>query len=135
MASTDDAAVLQELLRDAFTADAYDPAGLYFGTRSGEVYGSRDDGETWEEAALREVCEETGCEARVVSFAGSASWFQRRSPRLALYWHMALVHEEPFEETNEVDALEWLAPADALQRLDLEAERVAAGLVVAHLGA
>ncbi|MGH9210480.1 MAG: WD40/YVTN/BNR-like repeat-containing protein [Acidimicrobiales bacterium] len=35
------------VLRDAFTTDGHDPAGLYFGTRSGEVYGSTDDGESW----------------------------------------------------------------------------------------
>ena len=36
------------VLRDAFAADQQDPAGLYFGTRSGELYGSRDDGQTWQ---------------------------------------------------------------------------------------
>jgi photosystem II stability/assembly factor-like uncharacterized protein len=35
------------VLRDAFTTDGQDPAGLYFGTRTGEVYGSIDDGESW----------------------------------------------------------------------------------------
>jgi hypothetical protein len=28
-------------------ADTLNPAGIYFGTRSGKVYGSRDEGETW----------------------------------------------------------------------------------------
>jgi len=44
--------------------------------------GRLDEGETWEEAALREVTEETGCEARITSFAGAASYVQRRTPRL-----------------------------------------------------
>jgi photosystem II stability/assembly factor-like uncharacterized protein len=35
------------VLRDAMVADAANPAGIYFGTRLGEVYASRDDGETW----------------------------------------------------------------------------------------
>ena len=35
------------VLRDAFTTDGHDPAGLYFGTRTGEVYGSTDDGDSW----------------------------------------------------------------------------------------
>jgi hypothetical protein len=35
------------VLRDGFTTDGDDPAGLYFGTRSGEVYGSTDDGASW----------------------------------------------------------------------------------------
>jgi photosystem II stability/assembly factor-like uncharacterized protein len=39
------------VLRDAFTSDEHDPAGLYFGTRSGELYASYDDGERWETLA------------------------------------------------------------------------------------
>src|SRR5436190_9647673 len=39
------------VLRDAFCTDGCDPAGLYFGTRSGEVYGSADEGETWQQLA------------------------------------------------------------------------------------
>jgi photosystem II stability/assembly factor-like uncharacterized protein len=35
------------VLRDAMIADSGDPAGVYFGTRLGEVYASRDDGDTW----------------------------------------------------------------------------------------
>ena len=35
------------VLRDAFTTDDADPAGLYFGTRTGQVYGSADDGDSW----------------------------------------------------------------------------------------
>jgi hypothetical protein len=35
------------VLRDAFTTDGDEPAGLYFGTRSGEVYGSADAGASW----------------------------------------------------------------------------------------
>jgi len=29
------------------TADSLDPAGIYFGTRNGELYGSIDEGKTW----------------------------------------------------------------------------------------
>ncbi|MDQ1402827.1 MAG: hypothetical protein QOG03_1143 [Actinomycetota bacterium] len=39
------------VLRDAFTADRLDPAGLYIGTRTGEVFGSPDAGESWQELA------------------------------------------------------------------------------------
>ena len=35
------------VLRDSMIADASEPAGIYFGTRLGEVYASRDDGDTW----------------------------------------------------------------------------------------
>lgn len=35
------------VLRDAMCVDTADPAGVYFGTRSGAVYASRDEGEHW----------------------------------------------------------------------------------------
>jgi hypothetical protein len=35
------------VLRDAMTVDDADPAGVYFGTRSGEVFASPDEGATW----------------------------------------------------------------------------------------
>ena len=35
------------VLRDAMVADSADPAGVYFGTRLGEVYASRDGGDGW----------------------------------------------------------------------------------------
>lgn len=37
----------ETVLRDALTADSSDPVGIYFGTRSGQVFGSRDEGRTW----------------------------------------------------------------------------------------
>jgi hypothetical protein len=38
---------LETVLRDALAADSLDPAGVYFGTRSGGVYASRRDGDAW----------------------------------------------------------------------------------------
>jgi photosystem II stability/assembly factor-like uncharacterized protein len=35
------------VLRDAMSTDAENPAGVYFGTRNGWLYGSRDEGESW----------------------------------------------------------------------------------------
>jgi hypothetical protein len=37
----------ETVLRDALTTDAHDPAGVYFGTRSGKVYASADHGDSW----------------------------------------------------------------------------------------
>ncbi len=39
------------VLRDAMCADDADPAGVYFGTRGGEVYASADEGEHWQAIA------------------------------------------------------------------------------------
>ena len=38
----------ETILRDAMTADSYDPVGIYFGTRSGKLFGSNDEGKTWQ---------------------------------------------------------------------------------------
>jgi hypothetical protein len=35
------------VLRDAMCTDGADPAGVYFGTRAGDVFATRDEGETW----------------------------------------------------------------------------------------
>ena len=37
----------ETVVRDAMTADALQPGGIYFGTRSGQIFGSADDGKTW----------------------------------------------------------------------------------------
>ncbi len=37
----------ETVLRDAMATDTLNPAGVYFGTRSGKVFGSNDGGATW----------------------------------------------------------------------------------------
>jgi len=39
------------VLRQAMAGDDRDPAGIYFGTNSGSVFGSTDEGDTWQEIA------------------------------------------------------------------------------------
>jgi len=38
---------LETILRDNMNADANNPTGLYFGTRSGKIFGSIDGGDSW----------------------------------------------------------------------------------------
>ncbi len=38
----------ETVLRDAMTADTLDPTGIYFGTRSGQLFGSSNEGRTWQ---------------------------------------------------------------------------------------
>lgn len=38
----------ETVLRDGLTADKSSPTGLYFGTRSGKVFASKDSGESWQ---------------------------------------------------------------------------------------
>jgi hypothetical protein len=37
----------ETVLRDALAVDALAPAGVYFGTRSGKLFASRDEGKSW----------------------------------------------------------------------------------------
>ncbi|CAN5643945.1 sialidase family protein [soil metagenome] len=41
----------ETVLRDGMSADPLHPAGIYFGTRSGKLYGSADEGTSWREIA------------------------------------------------------------------------------------
>ena len=38
----------ETVLRDALVTDSLDPVGIYFGTRSGQLFGSNDEGKSWE---------------------------------------------------------------------------------------
>lgn len=38
----------ETVLRDAMATDSLEPTGIYFGTRSGQVFGSRDEGRSWQ---------------------------------------------------------------------------------------
>ena len=37
----------ETVLRDALAIDSFDPAGIYFGTRSGQLFASTDEGKSW----------------------------------------------------------------------------------------
>jgi photosystem II stability/assembly factor-like uncharacterized protein len=39
------------VLREAMAIDSYDEPGLYFGTSTGQVFASRDEGDTWTQIA------------------------------------------------------------------------------------
>jgi photosystem II stability/assembly factor-like uncharacterized protein len=48
----------ESVLRDGLAVDSHDPAGVYFGTRSGKLYASASDGDRWTEMAdsLPPIC-------------------------------------------------------------------------------
>lgn len=85
--------------------------------------GKLEPGESFPGAALREVAEETGCPPRLADFAGYALYPAKHGLKLVLFWHMLADHAPRFEPNDEVDRLAWLAPEDAVRRLDYPAER------------
>lgn len=82
-----------------------------------------DEGETWQEAAVREVREETNCDGRLGDFAGCTCYVVNGVPKIVLFWHMELVEERPFSPNDETDHLLWLEPAEAVQKLSYDGER------------
>ncbi len=92
--------------------------------------GKLERDESWPEAALREVKEETQCRGRLGSFAGSVIYSVDGVPKIVLFWNMTLVGDCKFVPSGEVDALQWLPVKEALKTLDYAGERA---LVEANL--
>ena len=70
--------------------------------------GKLDAGETFEQAALREVLEETGMSCEVVRFVGTTNYTHRKGkPKIVAYYLMS-VSEGEFTPNEEVDVLVWL---------------------------
>ncbi len=85
--------------------------------------GKLDRDEGWEEAALREVEEETGLRCRLLEELDPISYRDPKGrPKLVRYWLMEPVSGS-FEPNKEVDRFEWLALDDALARLTYEHDR------------
>jgi len=85
--------------------------------------GKLEEGESFEDAAVREANEETGCEVRLGAFAGASAYESRRGPKVVLYWHMDFVRAGRPRSAEEVDEVRWLTPGEALRRLDRERDR------------
>lgn len=68
------------VLRDAMAVDSEDPAGVYFGTRNGWLYGSRDEGKSW--SAIEKNLPPVTC-VRAVTIRGIEKARARRRRRKA----------------------------------------------------
>jgi 8-oxo-dGTP diphosphatase len=80
--------------------------------------GKLDPGEGWEDAALREVHEETGLRCRLLEELGATAYTDRKGRAKAVrYWLMEAEDDGGFEPDEEVDELRWLAPGAAVELL------------------
>jgi 8-oxo-dGTP pyrophosphatase MutT (NUDIX family) len=93
--------------------------------------GKLEQGETFDEAARREVQEETGLSCRLVRFIGHTEYVDRKGrPKAVAYWVMEVIGGS-FTPNLEVDELRWVDLEEAGRLLTYPRDRE----LVAVLGA
>ena len=85
--------------------------------------GKLDPGEGPQEAALREVREETGYSCRTVREVGSIGYQLRSGRRKAVRYWLMRAEDGKFEVNAEVDKVKWLTAAEAASRLSYRKDR------------
>ncbi len=85
--------------------------------------GKLDRGESFEDAALREVREETGFACALGRELPSSEYRDNKDrPKLVRYWLMEVEGGE-FEPNDEVDEIRWATPAEAHELLTYDRDR------------
>ena len=86
--------------------------------------GKLDRGESFEQAALREVEEETGLVCSLGPELASTEYHdQKGRPKIVRYWHMAVVEDPGFEPNDEVDELRWLTVTEAMDLVSYDHDK------------
>jgi 8-oxo-dGTP diphosphatase len=85
--------------------------------------GKLDPGEDWEQAALREVEEETGLRCRLEQELEPAHYISKGKPKTVRWWRMTVVEDLGNHPDAEVDELRWVTTGEALSLLDYEHDR------------
>jgi 8-oxo-dGTP diphosphatase len=99
--------------------------------------GKLDKGESFEDAALREVLEETGLRCRLGRELDTIRYEDNKGrPKVVRYWVMDVAEDHGFEPNDEVDRLDWLELTDAVARLTYEFDQeLVAGVAAGRPGA
>lgn len=96
-------------------------------TRHGDEWtlpkGKLEPGESWSQAALREVTEETGCEVTLGPVAGCHAYLVNGRPKLVLFWNMDFVRAGEPGDSREVKELRWVTIPEALRDLKHPGEK------------
>jgi 8-oxo-dGTP diphosphatase len=85
--------------------------------------GKLEPDESWTQAAIREVWEETGYQAEIISFAGCLCYAYKGIPKIVLFWNMKVIGDCQFNPTKEVDRIQWMKMEDAFKKLNYSSER------------
>jgi 8-oxo-dGTP diphosphatase len=79
--------------------------------------GKVKDGESFQEAAMREVLEETGCSCRIGNYLGTISYSDNGVPKVVLFWKMMVVDDKGVRDNEEIGEAVWLPVPAAIERL------------------
>lgn len=79
--------------------------------------GKVKDGESFQEAAMREVEDETGCSCRIGNYLGTISYSDNGVPKVVLFWKMTLVEEKGSRNNEQIGEALWLPVPAAIERL------------------
>lgn len=74
-------------------------------------------GESPGDAAVREVKEETGCDAELGAFAGTTQYKHGQRPKLVLFWRMRVARPCEFKPSEEIKEIKWSRPNEAVAEL------------------
>jgi 8-oxo-dGTP diphosphatase len=85
--------------------------------------GHLDPGETFLDAAVREVREETGCTARPIELLTATTYPVGDRQKYVLWWSMAFEAEVHGPAEGEISEVRWLTVAEATRSLSYESER------------
>lgn len=85
--------------------------------------GKLQEGESFEQAAVREIREETGCSVALRDYAGTVRYTVGGRPKVVRYWHATVEGECDFQPDKEVARVDWLTIDEALEQLDYDDER------------
>ena len=96
-------------------------------SRWGLPKGAMSEGETSEQAALREVKEETGLDAEIIGLLDTIEYFFRAGDTLIKksvdFYLMHHLGGTMTPQLSEVDDVEWVALSEGIQRASFESER------------
>jgi 8-oxo-dGTP pyrophosphatase MutT (NUDIX family) len=95
--------------------------------------GKLQPGETPEQAAVREVREETGYHVELGEFLGEVQYAVKGAPKIVRFWNLhPLGLSHGIEDSGEVQEVVWLSSENALARLDYPLERKILALAIAR---
>ena len=85
--------------------------------------GKLDPGESFEEAAVREVQEETGLRCTLGRELPATEYTVNGRPKIVRYWQMDVDADTGFVSNDETDDLRWLPTDEAMRLLTYERDR------------